>query len=109
MNKEIHTDTGDGYECGKFNKKPRPKKLDKAKIYLINFQTMELMEHSDGYSYERNCCINEAIGSIIEWYPEGCSGISEDEIRDHFADELEKAYQLSKQGFEFLYLKKKRK
>jgi len=74
------------------------------KVELMAWRIVELMHHTDDYSYERADTNGE-----IEWYNEGELDIPEFELSrkdPELYDELETAYQASKQGYAHLEYKK---
>ncbi len=81
----------------------------KSSVELIGWRVTESMEHTDGYLYFRIDCCDDGI----EWYEDdGNQGMMEHRISNthpEIAEELEEAYQKSKQSYPYLFSKKKKK
>jgi hypothetical protein len=88
--------------------KEKHKKKSSSKVEIHGWRITESMEHTDGYIYYRIDCSDDGL----EWYEDGNQGILEYRIsKSHpeIAEELEEAYQKSKQGYPYLFSDKKKK
>lgn len=76
-------------------------------IELLGYRVVEGMTHTDGNFYTRIDC----DGDGIEWYNDGDTDIWEERISSNnfeLAEELEEAYQKSKQGYAHIFNKPKK-
>lgn len=74
---------------------------DKIKVNLDGYKIVESMEYYDGYVYTR-VETNDEHGLDISWYEDGYAGMEGEELfrkDEELNDELEEAYQNSKQGY----------
>jgi hypothetical protein len=76
-------------------------KNNEIKVTLDSYKIVEIMEYSDGYVYGRVESSDE-FGLNIDWYEEDCISMEGEELfrkDEELNNELEEAYQNSKQGY----------
>lgn len=75
---------------------------NEIKVTLDGYKIVESIEYSDGYVYTR-VETNDEDGLNINWYEDGYAGMEGEELfrkEEELNDELEEAYQNSKQGYQ---------